>query len=95
MTETNPRIGEIESLMATPDFWKDKDKAQALIKELQELKTVVEGGGKYDKANAIITIFSGVGFKADQPCFTPMKVVNKIRAALINLMIIDLQFNNR
>ena len=43
------------------DFWANKDHAQALIKELQELKTVAEGGGKYDKANAIITIFSGAG----------------------------------
>ncbi len=47
--------------MASADFWKDKEKAQALIKELQDLKTLVEGGGKYDKANAIITIFSGAG----------------------------------
>lgn len=47
--------------MASADFWKDKEKAQALIKELQDLKILVEGGGKYDKANAIITIFSGAG----------------------------------
>ena len=57
----NPRILEIEMLMAAADFWTNKDKAQALIKELQELKLVAEGGGKYDKANAIITIFSGAG----------------------------------
>lgn len=47
--------------MMAPDFWADKDKAQASIKELQELKVVAEGGGKYDKANAIMTIFSGAG----------------------------------
>ena len=65
MTEhENPnaaRIKEIEDAMSASDFWAEKDKAQALIKELQELKTEVEGGGKYDKANAIITIFSGAG----------------------------------
>ncbi len=65
MTEQeNPnaaRIKEIEDAMSASDFWVHKDKAQALIKELQELKTEVEGGGKYDKANAIITIFSGAG----------------------------------
>ena len=55
------RIKAIEDAMSAPDFWAQKDKAQALIKELQELKTEVEGGGKYDKANAIITIFSGAG----------------------------------
>lgn len=55
------RIKEIEDAMGASDFWAQKDKAQALIKELQELKTEAEGGGKYDKANAIITIFSGAG----------------------------------
>ncbi len=55
------RIKEIEVAMQQADFWADKDKAQGLIKELQDLKTEVEGGGKYDKANAIITIFSGAG----------------------------------
>ena len=55
------RIKEIEDAMMASDFWANKDHAQALIKELQELKTVAEGGGKYDKANAIITIFSGAG----------------------------------
>ena len=57
----NSRILEIEMLMAGADFWVNKDKAQALIKELQELKLEAEGGGKYDKTNAIITIFSGAG----------------------------------
>ena len=64
MTEDNPnsaRIAEIEARMLAPDFWADKDKAQAMIRELQELKLAAEGGGKYDKANAIITIFSGAG----------------------------------
>ncbi len=55
------RIKDIEDAMGASDFWAQKDKAQALIKELQELKTEIEGGGKYDKANAIITIFSGAG----------------------------------
>lgn len=62
--DTHPhhvRITEIENAMLLPDFWADKEKAQALIKELQELKTESEGGGKYDKANAIVTIFSGAG----------------------------------
>ncbi len=57
----NPRINEIEEVMMRPDFWVDKDRAQGLIKELQDLKTIAEGGGKYDKANAIVTIFSGAG----------------------------------
>ena len=55
------RINEIELAMQESDFWSDKDKAQAMIKELQDLRVEAEGGGRYDKANAIITIFSGAG----------------------------------
>ncbi len=47
--------------MVAPDFWVDKDHAQKLVRELGELKAVAAGGGKYDKANAVITIFSGAG----------------------------------
>jgi peptide chain release factor 2 len=61
MNPHQARIDEIETAMQQADFWADKDKAQAMIKELQDLKTMAEGGGKYDKANAIITIFSGAG----------------------------------
>lgn len=61
MDEKKARIVEIERLMAAPDFWTDKHKAQGLIKELQELKAEAEGGGKYDRGNAVITIFSGAG----------------------------------
>ena len=55
------RIKEIETAVNMSDFWVDKMKAQALIKELQELKVEAEGGGKYDKGDAVITIFSGAG----------------------------------
>jgi len=55
------RIKEIESGMQSPDFWNNSHKAQATIKELQELKDELSGIGKYDKSNAIMTIFSGAG----------------------------------
>ena len=57
----SPRIAEIEAAMMNGDFWADKDKAQAMIKELQDLKTVKDGAGPYDAGGAIITIFSGAG----------------------------------
>jgi peptide chain release factor 2 len=60
-TERSARIQEIEAAMMASDFWADKTKAQAMIKELQELKDELEGGGKYDRANAVMTIFSGAG----------------------------------
>lgn len=59
--ETQERIAEIEEAMLQPDFWKDPQKAQAMIKELQELKDLKEGRGKYDRSNAVMTIVAGAG----------------------------------
>jgi peptide chain release factor 2 len=62
--EMKLRIAEIEALMLEGDFWSDKVKAQALIKELGDLKADVESGGaggKYDRGDAVMTIFSGAG----------------------------------
>lgn len=47
--------------MSSADFWNDKDKAQKSIRELQDLKDSLQGVGKYDKGDAILTIFSGAG----------------------------------
>lgn len=55
------RIAEIETAMALGDFWNDKVSAQSQIKELQELKDSLEGFGKYDKGNAVITLYAGAG----------------------------------
>ncbi len=55
------KIKELEEEMIGPDFWSDKIKAQATLKELSELKDKKEGLGKYDKGNAIVTIISGAG----------------------------------
>lgn len=55
------RIEEIEAAMNGADFWSDKTAAQAMIKELQELKDSLEGLGKYDKGNCIVTLFAGAG----------------------------------
>lgn len=54
-------ISEIEVAMSAPDFWSDKARAQAQIKRLQELKDSADGLGKYDRGNAVVTIFSGAG----------------------------------
>lgn len=61
LDEIEKKISEIEMQMLASDFWSDKNKAQAAIKELGELKMKKEGGGPYDKSNAIMTIFSGAG----------------------------------
>lgn len=55
------RISEIEAAMLLPDFWNDPQAAQALIKELQELKDTADGKGKYDRNDAVFTIVAGAG----------------------------------
>lgn len=52
---------EIEDAMLRPDFWADSAKAQAMIKELQDLRDAKEGKGKYDRANAVVSIVAGAG----------------------------------
>ena len=59
--DTLEHISKIESAMNLPTFWNDKDAAQAQIKELQELKDSLDGVGKYDKGNALVTFFAGAG----------------------------------
>jgi|ERR1035437_704725 peptide chain release factor 2 len=59
--EINNKILELEAEMSSADFWADKDKAQRTIKEIASLKDELAGVGKYDKGDAIITIFSGAG----------------------------------
>ena len=55
------KIDDLEASMQNADFWSDKNKAQSTIKEIGDLKNSLEGVGKFDKGNAIMTIFSGAG----------------------------------
>ena len=59
--EIQNKIKGIEVMMARSDFWNDKDGAQAILKEYQDLKLQAEGKEKHDNGNAIVTIFSGAG----------------------------------
>ncbi|MCA9360317.1 PCRF domain-containing protein [Candidatus Nomurabacteria bacterium] len=59
--DNRSRIQEIEAAMLRPDFWNDSQVAQAMIKELQELKDQSEGKGKYDRNDAVFTIVAGAG----------------------------------
>ena len=54
------RLTEIEALMASPDFWSDKDNAQAVVREYQFLK---EGGGDdpHDLGGATLAVLAGAG----------------------------------
>lgn len=61
MSDSQSRIIEIENAMLQSDFWQDPKKAQAMIKELQELKDASDGKGKYDRSPAVMTIVAGAG----------------------------------
>lgn len=55
------KIAALEAAMGDPSFWADKERAQASIREHQELKLQLEGVGLHDAGDAIVTIFSGAG----------------------------------
>lgn len=55
------RIEDIEEAMNGADFWVNPGHAQAMIKEMQELKDSLTGVGPYDRGDAVMTIFSGAG----------------------------------
>ena len=61
MDEIKKKIKELEEEMQRADFWGDKIRAQEVIKELGELKEKLVGGEKYDKGDAILTLFAGAG----------------------------------
>jgi len=59
--ELSKKINDIEKEMLKPDFWNDKERAQELIKELNKLKEKSKEKFKYDKGDAVLTLFSGAG----------------------------------
>lgn len=59
--EIKEKIADLEEKMKDPGLWQDKDGAQKVIAEYQALKDELAGENKYDKGNAIITIFAGAG----------------------------------
>ena len=55
------KIADIEAQMGASDFWANKDKAQAALKEYQDLKQKLVGGGSFDTSDAIVSLISGAG----------------------------------
>jgi peptide chain release factor 2 len=60
MSEHEKRLEELEAMMASPDFWLDKNKAQELVQEYQTLKES-GGGDPHDMGNATLAILAGAG----------------------------------
>ena len=63
MTKENlqKELETLEAEMLSATFWSNKDKAQATIRRIAELKAEIAGEGKYDAGDAVVTIFSGAG----------------------------------
>lgn len=59
--EIQEKIKELEAEMQKYDFWENKLRAQEVLRELSKLKEEALGARKFDKGDAIITIFSGAG----------------------------------
>ncbi len=61
-TGSETRITEIEALMASPDFWTDKDNAQKVVREYQSLKEgAPEGSDPHDSGGATLGVLAGAG----------------------------------
>ncbi len=57
---TRKRLEELEALMASPEFWADKNEAQARVAEYRALK----GGGSgdpHDRGDATLAVLAGAG----------------------------------
>lgn len=61
LEEAKARIAAIEVAMQQADFWTDPKKAQAMLKEREELQALAEGREKYDRNHAVISIVAGAG----------------------------------
>ncbi|NOY35929.1 MAG: PCRF domain-containing protein, partial [bacterium] len=59
--EAGERLRELESEMQKPDFWEDKEKAKSVLKEISALKEKQKARHKYDKGDAVLTLFAGAG----------------------------------
>lgn len=58
--DSSERLKELEALMATSDFWTDKDAAQKIVREYESLKKG-GSGDPHDLGDATLAILAGAG----------------------------------
>ncbi len=61
MKDTEKQLAELEKEMLDPSFWQNKTRAQDVLKKINELKEKQKSKNKYDKGDAVVTIFAGAG----------------------------------
>lgn len=61
MNEIGKSLEELENEMQEPDFWGNKERAREVLKEIGVLKEKEKAKHKYDKGDAVLTIFAGAG----------------------------------
>ena len=61
MEDIKGKIEELEKEMISSDFWNDKNHAQAVLKQISDLKGELLGKDKYNSGDAMMTIYSGAG----------------------------------
>ncbi len=60
-SQLEQKIVELEAQMYAPDFWNDKNRAQATLRKIDELKAKLAGEGKFDRGDCVLSIFTGAG----------------------------------
>jgi len=69
MQDIEKKLQDLQNQMSSPSFWQDKEKAQKVVQEYNDLKAQYEAlknrpeffKGEYDDKNAILSITSGAG----------------------------------
>lgn len=61
MENIKNKIEKLEQEMQDPNFWQNKERAQEVLRELNALKEKEKEKFKYDKGDAVLTLFSGAG----------------------------------
>jgi peptide chain release factor 2 len=59
--EIKQKIAMLEAGMQQGNFWENKERAQATVKEINKLRGELATWERYDRGNAIMTILSGAG----------------------------------
>ncbi len=55
------RLADLEAQMQHPDFWREKEVAQRVVQEYQQLKEALEQGGSVTNASAVLSFVAGAG----------------------------------